>query len=77
VHNIGHEVIHSSIKSLHVDIHDMHRPFLKIFKVTLFQKGLTVKEFTEISSMSENQMATLMSTEKATIMCHYKGYDDG
>jgi hypothetical protein len=76
VHNIGRKVIHSAIKSLHVGIHDMHRPFQKIFKVTKFQKGLTVKEFTEISSKSENQNSTLTSTKKASIKCHCKGYDD-
>jgi hypothetical protein len=71
VHNLGHGVIHSVIESLHVDIHDMHRPFRKIFKVTEFQKGLTVKVFTEISSKSENQKATITSDGSL------KGYDDG
>jgi hypothetical protein len=60
VHNIGHGGIHSAIESLHIDIHDMHKPFWKIFKVTKFQKGLTVKVFTEISSKSENEKTTMM-----------------
>jgi hypothetical protein len=59
VHNIGHEVIHSAIESLHVGIHDMHKLFQKIFKVTKSQKRLTIKEFTEISSNSKNQKATM------------------
>jgi hypothetical protein len=60
VHNIGHRGIHSAIESLHIYIHDMHRPFQKIFKVMEFQKGLTVKVFMKISSMSENEKATMM-----------------
>jgi hypothetical protein len=71
VHNLGHGVIHSVIESLHVDIHDMHRLFRKIFKVIEFQKGLTVKVFMEISSKSENQKATITGDGSL------KGYDDG
>jgi hypothetical protein len=48
-----------------------------MFKVTEFQKGLTIKELTEISSKSENQKSTLTLTEKASITYHCKGYDDG
>jgi hypothetical protein len=48
----------------------MHRLFQKIFKVTTFEKGVAVKEFTEIPSITENQKATLTPTEKATIMCY-------
>jgi hypothetical protein len=59
VHNIGHEGIHSAIESLHIDIHVMHRSFRKIFKITEFQKGITVKVFTEISSKSKNEKATM------------------
>jgi hypothetical protein len=70
VHNIGHGVIHSDIDSLHISIHDMPRLFRKIFKDTTFEKGLAIKEFTEISSITENQKGTLASTEKATVMCH-------
>jgi hypothetical protein len=55
VHNIGHGVSHSAIESLHIGIHDMHRPLRKIFKVIEFQKDLNVKEFDEISSKFDNQ----------------------
>jgi hypothetical protein len=55
----------------------MPRLFRKIFKDTTFEKGLAIKEFTEISSITENQKGTLASTEKATVMCHWKDYDDG
>jgi hypothetical protein len=48
----------------------MHMSFQKIFKVTTFENGVDIKEFTEISSIIENQKATLTSTEMTTIMCH-------
>jgi hypothetical protein len=51
VHNSGDGGIHSAIESFHVGIHDMHRPFRKIFIVTKFQEGRTIKEFTEIVSI--------------------------
>jgi hypothetical protein len=38
----------------------MHRPFRKIFKVIEFQKGHTVKVFTEISLKSKNEKAMMM-----------------
>jgi hypothetical protein len=37
----------------------MHRPFQMIFKVTTFEKGVAIKEFTEISSITTNQKAMM------------------
>jgi hypothetical protein len=39
VHNIGHRGTQRGIESLHVGIHDMRRPFRKIFKVMASQNG--------------------------------------